>query len=115
MIVQGVVKPAPGLGFLLLRPALLKEKPRLPKKTGPRVGQSETLEVSGLTISPNPDRCIWFRALPDLCSGIESGRPVSSHLFEPSASYCVGRLVTSTPHVVLQREVNHEARSVRYR
>src|SRR6516162_4131036 len=51
-----------------------KEKPRLPKRTGLRVGQSETLEVSGLTISPNPERCIWFRALPDLCLGIVSER-----------------------------------------
>jgi hypothetical protein len=27
-----------------------------------------------------------IRALPDLCLGIESGRPVSSHPFEPSAA-----------------------------
>jgi hypothetical protein len=49
----------------------LKEKPR---RTGLELGKRETLEVSGLTISRNPERCIWFHALPDLCVGIVSER-----------------------------------------
>jgi len=40
----------------------IKGKPRLPKRTGLEVDQRETIAVSGLTIGPNPERCIWFRA-----------------------------------------------------
>jgi len=65
---------SPAVGAPSRSAPCLKEKPRLPKKTGPELEQRETLEVSGLTISPNPARCIWFRALPDLCLGIVSGR-----------------------------------------
>jgi hypothetical protein len=62
--------PAPAGGVLIVVPvtirALPEGKPRLAKKTGASVGQREALEVSGLTISPNRARCIWFRALPVL-------------------------------------------------
>jgi hypothetical protein len=48
------------------------------------LGQHETLEVSGLIVSPNPERCTWFRALPDLCVEIVLRRletqPLWTHL-----------------------------------
>jgi hypothetical protein len=50
------------------------------------------LQACAKTVGPSPSMCSLnrmpglIRALPDLCSGIESGRPVSSHPFEPSAA-----------------------------